>query len=262
MSLAIRCRTCGPVALAQVLAGPRIRQRAEVVDQRVDPDVDDLVLIPRNRDTPRLSGSAEAEVLEPALDEAPRLVSAEVGQDEVRPLVVELQQRLLVAREPEEVVLLLDPLRDGAVLGTLPVHELVLVLERLAADAVETRVGVLVDVAVVVDPLDELLDESLVALIRRADEEVDAGTDLLRDLAPLLRDLVDVDLRIQPLLFCDAVHLRRVLVRAGEEERVLASLPVMAHEDVRRERRVRMPDVRRRVDVVDRCRQVEGHGRP
>ena len=95
---------------------------------------------------------------------------------------------------------------------------------------------VLVDVAVVVDPLDELLDELLVPLIRRADEEVDAGADCSGPCATS-RDLVDVDLRIQPLLFCDAVHLRRVLVRAGEEERVLASLPVMAHEDVRRERR-------------------------
>ena len=42
----------GPVTLAQILAGLSVRQRAEVVDERVDPDVDDLVLIPRNRDTP------------------------------------------------------------------------------------------------------------------------------------------------------------------------------------------------------------------
>ncbi len=181
----------------------------------------------------------------------------EVGLHEVRPLVVELQQRLLILGEPEEVVLLLDPLRDRVVLGALPVHELFLALERLAAHAVEPRIRVLVDVAVVVDPLDEVLHEGLVPLVRRADEEVDGGVDLLRNLAPLLGDLVDVHLGVEPFLFGDSVDLRPVLVRAGEEERVLASLPVMAHEDVRRERRVGMPDVRRRVHVVDRCRQVE-----
>jgi hypothetical protein len=50
-----------------------------------------------------------------------------------------------------------------------------------------------------------------------------------------------------------------VLVGAGEEERLVAALLTMAHQDVRRDGRVRMTDVRRRVDVVDGCRQVEAH---
>ena len=57
-------------------------------------------------------------------------------------------------------------------LGAEAVDEIGLALELLAADAVQPRVDVLVDVAVVVDPLQELLDEALVALVGRADEEV------------------------------------------------------------------------------------------
>ena len=96
------------------------------------------------------------------------------GQHEVRPLVVERQQLFLVRGEPEEPVPLLDPLRLDVVLGALPVDELVLRLEGLAADAVQACVDVLVDVvaAVVADPLQELLDELLVPVVRRPDEEV------------------------------------------------------------------------------------------
>ena len=79
--------------------------------------------------------------------------------------VVERQQPVLVGGETEEPVLLLEPLGLDAVIRALPVDELVLGLERLAADAVEAGVDVLVDVAVVIDPLQEVLHELLVALV-------------------------------------------------------------------------------------------------
>ena len=50
-----------------------------------------------------------------------------------------------------------------------------------------------------------------------------------------------------------------VLVGAGEEEDVLAALALVAGEDVGADRRVRVAEVRRRVDVVDRRGDVEGH---
>jgi hypothetical protein len=49
-----------------------------------------------------------------------------------------------------------------------------------------------------------------------------------------------------------------VLVRAREEEDVVAALAVVAGEHVGRDRRVRVPQVRRGVDVVDRGGDVEG----
>ena len=188
-----------------------------------------------------------------------RLVRPEAGKHEVGTLVVEREQLVLVGREPEEPVLLLDPLRLDPVVRALAVDELVLVLEGLAPDAVETGVDVLVDVAVVVDPLQEVLDESLVPLIGRPDEVVDRRVDARRQLLPGDDDLIDVLLGREPLLRSDPCDLVCVLVDSGEEERLLAALAVMAHEDVGRDRRVRVADVRRRVDVVDRGCQVEAH---
>src|ERR671934_2562354 len=150
-----------PELLAQILAVARVGERTQVVDQRIDPDIDDLLLVPRNGHAPGLARAAEAEVLQPARDKRARLVVAEPRQDEVGPRVIQVEQLLLERRKPEEVVLLLDPLRLDAVLRTLALDELGLRLERLASDAVEPRVGVLVDVAVVVNPLDEVLDEAL-----------------------------------------------------------------------------------------------------
>ena len=63
----------------------------------------------------------------------------------------------------------------------------------------------------------------------------------------------------EPLLRGDARDLRRVLVDARQKEVVLATLALVAGQDVGRDRRVRMPDVRGRVHVVDRCRHIEGH---
>ena len=50
-----------------------------------------------------------------------------------------------------------------------------------------------------------------------------------------------------------------VLVGAGEEEHVLAALAHVAREHVGGDRRVRVAEVRLRVDVVDRRGDVEGH---
>ena len=128
-----------PEAVTQVLALTRVRQRAQVVDEGVDPDVGDLPLVPGDRDAPRLPGPADAEVLEAALDEAPCLVVAKARQHEVRALVVELEQAVLVGGEAEEVVLLLDVLRRDPVLGHRPSTSSASLLNSSQPDAVEAR---------------------------------------------------------------------------------------------------------------------------
>ena len=239
----------------EILARSRVRERAQVVDERVRPHVGDRIRIPRDRDPPRLPCTADREVLQPSLDEAPRLVGPESRLDEVAALE-QLEQLLLERREPEEPVPLLDPLRLPVVLGALSVDEVGLGLERLAADAVQPRVHVLVDVPVVVEPLQESLDERLVLRVARADEEVVRRIEALGELTPDDRDLIGVLLRRQPLLRGDPGHLRGVLVDPGQEERLGATLALVAGQDVRRDRRVGVPDVRGRVHVVDRRRDV------
>ncbi len=248
-----------PVHRNEILARPRVGERAQVVDERVSPDVGDLALVPGQRDAPGLARAADREVLEATGDEAPRLVVAEVRQHEFRSLVVERKQPLFVRGQPEEVVLLLDVLNAIAVLRALAVDELILGLELLTADAIQTGIDVFVDVPVVVDALEEAADELLVAVIRRSNVEVGLGSDGLRQRAPHLADAIDVLLCLEALLLSDSVDLRRMLVHPGKQERVVSPLTVMPDEDVGRDRRVRVPEVRGRVHVVDRRGQVVAH---
>ena len=144
---------------------------------------------------------------------------------------------------------------------TASVHELRLRVESLAARAVEAGVDPLVDLPRVVDPLDELLNSLFVAGIGGADEEVVRGVHPRGHLLERGRVAIDELLHVQTGLFCHPRDVRPVLVGAREEEGLVPALAVVAGENVRRDRRVRVPDVGSRVDVVDGRRQVEAHSR-
>ena len=90
-----------------------------------------------------------------------------------------VEQRLLIFRQAEEVVLLTDPLRrDRRVQRTAAVDEVLLLLELLTADAVPALVDAFVDVAGVVDAARQLGDAGPVPRLRRADEVVERESTL------------------------------------------------------------------------------------
>ena len=134
-------------------------------------------------------------------------------------------------------------------------------LEVGAARAVPALVEALVDVAVVVDALDDLLDLRHVLGVGGADEEVVGGVDAPDELAELRRVAVDQLLRRHPLALGRQRDRLAVLVGAGEKERVVAALAVVAGEHVGGDRRVRVAEMGLGVDVVDRRGDVEAHGR-
>ena len=137
--------------------------------------------------------------------------------------------------------------------------ELGLGLEVRAAGAVPALVEALVDVPVVVDALHDLLDARLVARVGGADEEVVGGVDARHQVLEAARVAVGELARGDPLALGRLGDRLPVLVSAGEEEDLLPALAHVAGEDVGADRRVRVPEVRGGVDVVDRRRDVEGH---
>src|SRR6185503_19428228 len=107
------------------------------------------------------------------------LVAADVRLEE-RPVGGEMiEQRLLVLRQPEEEVLLANPLRlQRRMQRAVAVDEILLLLELLAADAVPPLVDALVDVARFVEPLRQLGDADLVAWLGGADEVVERDVEM------------------------------------------------------------------------------------
>src|SRR5205814_980892 len=90
--------------------------------------------------------TAHRDVDEAALDQAEDLVAPDVRLQEAGVRGEMIEQRLLVLREPEEVVLLADPLGlQRRVQRAVAVDEILLLLEFLAADAVPAFVDALVE---------------------------------------------------------------------------------------------------------------------
>ena len=99
-------------------------ERREVVRQRVEPHVHHVLRVVRHRNAPLERRPADAEILQPGLDERTHLVQPELRLDEVRMIAVVVEQRLLVLRQAEVVALLLQALDLAAARRTLAVNEL------------------------------------------------------------------------------------------------------------------------------------------
>ena len=87
----------------------RVSHTGEVVGQRVDPHVHDVLVIAWNRHTPVKRGARNRKVLQSLRNEPDDFVAARVRSDEFRVLFVELEQFVLVGRQTEEVGLFFCP---------------------------------------------------------------------------------------------------------------------------------------------------------
>ena len=165
----------------------------QVVRQCVEPDVNDVLRVDGDRDAPVERGARDAEVVEALLDEVDHLIAARDRLDEVRMVFDVLQHAVRVLAHLEEVRFLGDFLhRAVAVRAAAVLIELVFRPIALARRAVEAFVGALVDVALRVDAVEDLLHDALVALLRRADEIIVADVEAFPEILEARHDLVDV----------------------------------------------------------------------
>ena len=139
---------------------------------------------------------------------------------------------------------------------TAPVGEFLLRLERLAAGAVVSGIGALVDIAGVVDRLDEFAAAGVVALLAGLDEVVERDVERVPDLLELPGHLVNVGFRLE-VQFAGALrHLDRVLVVAHQEMDRGAFHPAEPGLHIGPDLLEGRADVRAAVGVVDRRRDV------
>ena len=174
----------------------------------------------------------------------------------------ELIEVVLVGGQPEEPVLLDDPLERGAVLRTTPVDGVGRFVELLAADAVVAGVLPLVEVPVGGARQPQPLDGGTVARVgARADEVVEREVERAGE--RLEPGGVGVDeLRRRDARRLGGEHvLQRVVVGAAEEADVVAGEPAGAGEHVGLHQLVGVAEVRGGVDVRDGDGDVGGgHG--
>ncbi len=184
---------------------------ADVVGEGVEPDVDHLGRITGHTDAPTPGaphGPRDADVLQPPPHERQHLLPERPGVDGERFGPDEPLEVVLIGGQPEEPVLLGDPLEDGAVVGAPKLNRMIRsrvasfrgedpvrhggrssafagrimsVIELLAADAVVADVLPLVQVAVGGARQPQPLDGGTVARVRaRADEVVEGQVERAR----------------------------------------------------------------------------------
>jgi hypothetical protein len=233
--------------------------------QGVEPDVDHVPLVPGNGDAPGDAGAADAQVLQEAAlaaggHELLHLVQPEIRLDELRVLLVELDQPVLVGLEPEEIALLLQ--LHQLVGQPLGLHLLGLGLGDvgLVADRVEPLVGVLVDVAGALQLEEALLDHRLVLGVGGAHEVVVGDLHALPEPLEIGHDFVGQGLGGHAPGGGGLLDLLAVLVGAGEEVDLLAHHPPVPGDHVRQHRGVGVPDVGLVVHIVDGGGDVEALG--
>ena len=249
-----------PVALELVAVGVGKAGRGDVVGQRVDPDIHDVLVIAGHPHAPVEGGARDRQVLQAAATKLATSFRRSFGSTKFGPLV-ELEQLVLIGGQAEEVALLLHPLDRRAGLGGDP-HlllvevGLVLGVVGLVAHRVPAGVFVEIDVAVLLHPLPDRLRRAVVALLRGADEVV------VRALQALHHGLEPRHVALHQLARGDALarrgllHLLTVLVGAGEEIHVVAVEPHEAGDGVGGDHLIGVPDVRGAVGVGDRGRDV------
>ena len=114
ISLPIRWWTAGHQASKRSLV-LAVADGGQVVDERVVPDVEDVLLVPGDRHPPVDRRPGDGDVPQATLDEAQGLVALGLGHHRARVGLVPVDEPVLEGAQAEEVVLLLEVLDRSAV---------------------------------------------------------------------------------------------------------------------------------------------------
>ena len=257
----------GPVFL--VVAGLvvfvfRPAEGGDVVGKGVEPHVAHVVLVEGQFDAPGQAGlgTGDAQIFQhAAFEHGERLVAVAFGPDEVGIVENVLLQPVLILGHLEEVVLLADVFGLGQVLGAESVFQFLFGVEALAAVAVVAAVFAEVDVALVVEALQQHLHGLLVIGIGGADEAVVLYAELGPEVAEHAGNVVHEGLRRHAGGRGGLDDLVPVFIGAGLHAGVFAEHAVEALEGVGHDGGVRMAQMRAGVDIVDgRCDVIAFHG--
>ena len=248
-----------PVFAEQFIVVGAVAQGGDVVAQRVQPDIHRVLLVEGHGDAPLDGRAADAQVVQARAQEViEHLVGAGGGLDEVGMLLDVLDQPVLVLAQLEEVAFLPGLFHGTAAVGALAVLELQLRPEGLAGGAVPALVFALVDVALLVELLEDALHAFHMPLVGGTDEIVVLDVHQLPQLLDARHDVIYIGLGRDALVDGLALDLLTVLVGAGEEVHVIARQLLEAGHGVRGGGAVGVADVQVVAGVVDGGCDVEG----
>ena len=214
-----------PLLLEQVagLSVALVADAGDIVGQRVQPYVYHVLRVEVYRDAPFERGTGYAEILQTRKQEVVHhLILSGNRLNEFRMLVDMVNQTVSVFAHTEEISLFLGRLHLAATIRTLAVHQLGLGPEGLAGSTVHALVSTFVDIALVIQLLENLLYLLLMVIIGGADEFIIGSVHQIPDPLNLTGHIVHEFLRSNACLLSLQLNLLAVLVGSGLEKYVVA----------------------------------------
>ena len=231
-----------------------IADAGDVVHKRVEPNIDHVLRIEIDRDAPLERRAGHAKILQAGQQEVVHhLVLPRDGLNEFRMRIDVVDQPRRILAHFEKVRFLLGGLDLAAAVRALAVHQLRHREERFARNAVHALIVALIDIALLIEALENLLHLRFVIGVGRADELVVARSHQVPDALDLARGAIHVGFRRNALGLGLVLDLLAVLVRAGLEEDIIALIAFIPRDGVRQYRLIGVADMRLAGSVSD-CR--------
>ena len=208
-------------------------------------------------DSPGKAGAGNAQVVQPAFDELDHLVFPAVRLNEVRVVLIQLEQPVRVFGKPEEIGLFLRPFHLASAVGAFSVLELGFSPEGFAGGTVPSLVFALIDFALVIQRAEDFLHRLFVVSVGGADEAVVADVQELPEPLESRDDPVHILLGGDALLFRIDLDFLAMLIRPGQKHHVITLKALVARDRVARHRAVAVADVRLPRRVIDGGGDIE-----
>ena len=251
----------GPEFLEELAVGVGIADAGDVVRQRVEPDIHDVLGVAWHFDAPveLFARTRNGEVRQAAFDEGHDFIAPMRRLNEVRVLFIVFEQPVLIGGHAEEIGFIFHPLNGRAggreLFAVFALGELVFAVEGFVAHRVPARIGTQIDVGarraafVGGDGFPDRLTGLLVAFFDGADEVVVGGVEPFAHGLELRGHFVGEFLSRDAARLGGLNHLLAVVIDAREEMNVIAVEPLEARDHVGRDQLIGMADMWRAIGI-------------
>ena len=191
-------QVCRPVFCIELIRAALtvIAESGDIVAERIEPYINDVLVIKIYRNAPFKGGSGYAKILQSRKKEiVHHLVLAGYGLDKLGVCIDMLDQTVCIFAHSEEISFLLGRLYLSAAVRTLAVHKLCLCPEGLTRSTVHSFIGTFVDIALLVELFKNLLHFLLMIIICCTDKLIIGDVEHIADVTNLSRNLVHKFLR-------------------------------------------------------------------
>ena len=244
-----------PVLLVQFIVF-RISQSGDVVGQRIQPYVDDVFFVNRNRDSPVEGGTGNTKIFQTLLHKGNHFISARFRLQKIRIVPEIIQQRIAVLGQTEEVRIFAHLLHFTTAVRALAVYQLRFRPVGFTRSAVPAFVLALVDVSVLVHLHEDVLYSLDMTRLRGPNEIVVADFHLIPESQNGFHHTVYVFFRCDLSFFRTFLNLLSVFIRSGEEAHIVSAESLEPSHGIRHYGAVGVTDMQFRTWIINWCSNI------